>query len=118
MAAHKCLEISEIDGVTLVRMLDHQLVEGLRMEDFGQELFQLVESGRGNKLLLDFSSVEFFSGAGLTKIIALLTRVRAREGIMKLCCIRPAIHEVFVTTALDRIFSIEGSQAEALAAFA
>jgi anti-sigma B factor antagonist len=43
--------------------------------------------------------------------------VTAKNGMMKLCCICPNIHEVFAVTKLDGLFDVEEDEAAALAAF-
>jgi anti-sigma B factor antagonist len=117
MCVHQHLAVSDSQGVTLVRLLDCQLVEGLGLENLGQELFRLIESEYRSKLVLDFSLVDFLASAALGKLIALHKKVTAENGIMKLCCICPDIHEVFAITKLDHLFDIKENEAAALAAF-
>lgn len=116
MRVHQHLEVSDCQGVTLVHFLDHQLIDGIEIENLGQELFQIIESEDRNKLVLDFSSVEFLASAALEKLIDLGKKVAAKNGMLKLCGICPDIHEVFAVTRLDRQFDIEANAAEAVAA--
>lgn len=117
MLVHQHLEVSDSQGVTLVRILDRQLVEGMDIQRLGQELFRVVEAGGGKHLVLDFSLVVFLASAALGKLIALHRKVVAHNGRMKLCCICPEVLEVFAVTKLDGLFGIEDTEASAIAAF-
>jgi anti-sigma B factor antagonist len=118
MRVHQHLEASDSQGVTLVRLLDRELIDGIGIENLGQELLGLIESEDRSKLVLDFSLVDFLGSAALGKLIALHRKVAAKNGMMRLCCICPDIHDVFTTTKLDRVFGIEDNAADAVAAFA
>ena len=117
MPAPQCLEIDEIHGVTIVRLLDDRLVEGNEIEDLGQELYQLIEADGRRKVVVNFSSVEFISSAGLGKLVVLQKKVNAHGGTLRFCCIRPEVYGVFAVTKLDRLFDIRKTEADALAAF-
>jgi anti-anti-sigma factor len=117
MADYRRLDVSEVGEVSVVRFRDHKIIEDINIQELGQELFQLVEADRREKLLLDFSSVDFLSSAALGKLITLDKKVKAHGGLLKLSSIRPEIYEVFVITKLNRLFDIKDDEADALAAF-
>ena len=117
MVAYRHLEINPVGDVTVVRFRDHKIVEDINIQQLGQELFQLVEVDNHDKLLLNFSSVDFLSSAALGKLITLDKKMKAHGGTLKLSNIRPEIYEVFSITKLDRLFDIREDEADALAAF-
>jgi anti-sigma B factor antagonist len=117
MSIHQHLEVSDSQGVTLIRFLDRQRVDGLHLIVLWQDLFLMIETEGWKKLVLDFSLVDFLSSAVLGKLIALRKKMTARDGMLKLCCLCPAALEVFAVTKLDGLFGIEKTEAEALAAF-
>jgi anti-sigma B factor antagonist len=117
MSATQCLEINKIHGITIAHLLDDRLVEGNEIEDLAQELYGLIESDGRTKLILNLSSVEFISSAGLGKLVVLQKKMNARGGTLRFCCIRPEVYEVFAVTQLVRLFDIRESEADALAAF-
>jgi anti-sigma B factor antagonist len=117
MAAYRRLDVSEVGDVTVVRFHDHKIVEDINIQQLGQEMFQLVEVDNHNKLLLNFSSVDFLSSAALGKLITLDKKMKAHGGVLKLSNIRPEIYEVFAITKLNRLFDIKDDEADALAAF-
>jgi anti-anti-sigma factor len=117
MSAYRRLDVNEVGEVTVVRFHDHKIVEDINIQELGQELFQLVEKDRRDKLLLNFSAVEFLSSAALGKLITLDKKVKAHGGKLKLSNIRTEIYEVFAITKLNRLFDIKEDEADALAAF-
>lgn len=117
MTAYRRLDVSEVGDVTVVRFRDHKIVEDINIQQLGQEMFHLVEVDNRDKLLLNFSSVDFLSSAALGKLITLDKKMKAHGGTLKLSNIRPEIYEVFAITKLNRLFDIRNDEADALAAF-
>jgi anti-sigma B factor antagonist len=117
MAEYRRVEIREVGDVTVVRFRDHKIIEDISIQELGQELFQLVEKDQRKKLLLNFSGVDFLSSAALGKLITLDKKMKAAQGVLKFCAIRPEIYEVFAITKLNRLFDIKDEEAGALAAF-
>lgn len=118
MAVHRRLEVSEVGDVTIVKFVDRKILDEASIQELGQELFALVEDDKCEKLLLDFSGVEFLSSAALGNLIKLDKKVKLHDGKLKLCNIRPEIYEVFVITKLNKLFQIENDESAALASFA
>lgn len=117
MSAYQRLEVKEVGDVSVVYFRDQKIIEDLRIQELGLELFQLVEADKRKKLLLNFTSVDFLSSAALGKLITLDRKVKTNTGVMKLCNIRPEIYEVFAITRLNRLFDIKRDEADGLAAF-
>ena len=117
MAGYRHLEVNEVGDVTVVRFRDRKILEDINIQELGQELFRLVEVENREKLLLNFTSVEFLSSAALGKLITLDKKVKGHGGTLKLSNIRAEIYEVFAITKLNRLFDIKDDEADALAAF-
>jgi len=117
MAEFRHLDVHEVGDVTVVRFRDHKILEDINVQELGQELFQLIELDRRQKLLLSFFGVEFLTSAALGKLITLDKKVKTHGGRMKLCNIRPEIYEVFEITKLTRLFDIKDEESDALTAF-
>ena len=117
MAKYRHLEVSEVGDATVVRFVDRKILDEANIQGLGQELFNLVEQEKREKVLLNFSAVEFLSSAALGKLITLERKVKDHGGKLKLCNIRPEIYEVFALTKLNKLFDIKEDEADALAAF-
>lgn len=111
------IEVSENGDVTVVNFVDRKILDEANIHELGQELFALVEKDNRQKLLLNFSAVEFLSSAALGKLIHLDKKMKTNNGTLKFSNIRPEIFEVFVITKLNRIFDIQDDEVDALAAF-
>ena len=117
MAPYRRIDLEEVGDVAIAHFRDQKIIEDLGIQELGQELFQLVEVENHKKLVLNFSTVDFLSSAALGKLITLDKKMKAADGMLKLCNIRPEIYEVFAITRLNRLFDIKDEEADALAAF-
>jgi anti-sigma B factor antagonist len=89
MVAYKRLDVNEVGDVTVVRFRDRKIVEDINIQQLGQEMFRLIEVENRDKLLLNFSSVDFLSSAALGKLIALRKKLMAKHGMLKLSAFAP-----------------------------
>jgi anti-sigma B factor antagonist len=111
------LDVSEVGDVTVVRLRDQRITEDRKIDQWAQELYDLVEGDDRKKLLVSLCSVDFLSSAALGKLITLDKKATARGGVLKLSNICPHLSQLFSVTRLDRLFDIEKDEAHALAAF-
>lgn len=117
MAENQRIGISEIGEVTVAQFVDRKILDASLIQNLGEELFALVDSDQCERLLLNFSNVEFLSSAALNKLIMLDKKVKAKGGQIKFSDLRPEIREVFVITRLTQLFDIQDTQTDALASF-
>jgi anti-sigma B factor antagonist len=114
---HRRLDIEEVGDVTVARFIDKKILDETNIQIIGNQLFGLVDEDRREKIVLDFSSVEYLSSAALGKLITLDKKVKAARGKLRLCSIRPDIYEVFAITKLNKLFDIYENQEKALEGF-
>lgn len=112
------LNISDVDGVTLVELTDRKILDEVNISQIGEQLNVLVADADAPKLVLDFSRVSHMSSSALGMLITLQKRVREKNGQLRLCGIQPNIREVFVITRLNEIFEICDTREDALASLA
>lgn len=117
MSTGRRLETETKGDVTVVKFVDRKILDDASINQLANELYKLLEEEHKNRLLLNFSNVEFLSSAALGKLITLDRKVKQHEGLLKLSNIRPEIYDVFVITRLNRLFDIHQEEAGALAAF-
>lgn len=117
MTEYQKLQIDNAGEVTVVHLRQRRIADLTEIEQFGRELYQLVEKENRTKMVLDFSAVEFLSSAAFGKLIVLNGKVKARDGALKLCNIRPQVLEIFHVCKLDSIFDIRQDEADALPTF-
>jgi anti-sigma B factor antagonist len=117
MSQYRRIDVSKTGDVTLVRFQDKKILDESMIEEFGTELFGLIDLDNRKAILLNFEGVEFLGSAALGKLITLDRKVKGRQGRLKLSNICPEILEVFEVTKLNRVFDIRSSEEDALAAF-
>ena len=111
------IEISHSGDITVVELLDSEILEEMTINDIAESLFSAVLEDPGLKLLLSFSKVRHFSSSALGMLIRLNKRVEETGGVLKLCQIQPTLYEIFVITKLNKLFEIYTDFDEAIASF-
>ena len=117
MVKYECLDVKNINDVTVARLCDSRIIENQRIKVLGRELSRLVEIEQCKKVLLDFSTVDFLGSAALSSLLILANTAKKHECTVKFCSVRPEIQQVFMLTKLDELFGIEKDEAEGLASF-
>jgi anti-anti-sigma factor len=115
MATPRRIKINQSGEVTVVTFNDSKIIDEVEIQEFGQELYDLVEREDRKKIVLNFANVEFLSSAALGKLIGFDKRVKQNGAELVLSNIRPEIYEVFAITKLTKLFTIKDDEADALA---
>lgn len=70
----------------------------------------------GNKVIIDFSMLDYISSAGLRVILMAAKKLKTSSGLLHLCGMKPHIKEVFDISGFSSMLSIKENRAEALKA--
>lgn len=113
------LAVTRSDDATvqIVEFTNSRILDEANIQQIGDTLVSLAEGTDHPKLLLDFANVDHLSSAALGMLINCNKRVKDRNGMLRLCNIRPQIQDVFTITRLDKIFRILPTRPDALASF-
>lgn len=111
------IDIEEISGVTVARLLEKKILDEANIEALGQELFALVDKDGRTKIVLDFTHVEYLSSAALGKLITMHKKATAAKGKLALCSIQKDILDVFKITQLNKVLTLCKDLDEALTKF-
>jgi len=118
MPASKSRIVVKRDGeVVQVDFLDKNILEETNIQQIGDEITALIETGNAPKLLLCFENVEHLSSAALGTLIIVNQKVKGKGGQLRLSNIDPQIYEVFVITKLNKLFQIHDTVEAARATF-
>ena len=63
MATQRRIKVNEQNKVTIVTFNDSKIIDEAEIQEFGQELYDLVEREGRKKIILNFGNVEFLSSA-------------------------------------------------------
>ena len=80
------------------------------------KLVDLVEVGEASSVVVDLTPVAFMDSTGLIVLLAAHKRARANGGRVLLVCPGGPVLRVLRLTGMDKVLSIHGSLAEAVAA--
>jgi len=111
------VQVTDHDGVKLVRILTSAILREGEVESLGQCLLSLAEVP-GQRVVLSFLGVQHLTSLVLGKLIHVHKRLAESGGELRLADIDPHIFEVFAITHLDRLFRIFEREDEAIASFA
>ena len=103
--------MSEIDCLYLNGYLDAHTAPELETA-----ISDLVDTGH-NKILVNFSNLDYISSAGLGVFMAFIENVRETGGDIKLTEMKPKVFSVFDLLGFPLLFDIENSQETAINKF-
>jgi anti-sigma B factor antagonist len=118
MASPSRIEVREVEGVKVVRFLDRQLFDERTVREIAEQISAaLPNDGTPIRLVLDFADVALISSSLLSKLILLQRRVDSTRGKLRLCEMSGTLQQVFRTSNLDRLFTIDRDVRAALSSF-
>jgi anti-sigma B factor antagonist len=112
------ISVRKTDNLIRIDFIDRNILDEQNIHQIGEEILKIVESESRPRVVIVFKNVEHMSSAAFGTLMKVNERVKAREGQLRLCHITPRIHEAFVMTRLNRIFSIHDTFETAAASFA
>jgi len=81
-----------------------------------EDLTKVIDDDGEIHLILNLENVEYMSSSGFRACIAILRKLKQREGSLKLCAIRPSVKRIFDVIELTSLFDIYETEQDALAA--
>lgn len=76
----------------------------------------IIQNG-GAKFVLDLTSLEYVSSAGLRCVLAIAKKLKASGGALALCGLSGLVQEVFSVSGFDSFFPVYETAEEAVANF-
>lgn len=87
------------------------------IQQVGEDLLKAVDAWNKPKIVINFTKVTHLSSSFISKLVVAMRSVKEVKGTIKLCCMRPAIQEIFKITKLDKVFEIHPTQERAIKSF-
>ncbi len=91
-------------------------MDALTVKDFETAAAE-VAARAPERLVVDFSGLEYISSAGLRRILTLAKECQAARRPLGFCALSPAVGEVFRISGLTSVLRIFPDRASALAGF-
>ena len=111
-------EITQTDGVSIVRFREGAVLDTLTIQRIGRELYALAEAPQARHVLLDFRQIRFLSSQALGVLLTLRRKVDTKGAQVALAGLRAELRRVFELTKLDKLFLFFASNEQALDHFA
>lgn len=108
------IQVSGHDQVTLIQV--HGRIDSMTANQLGEALTREIDGGNIH-VVLDLSSVDYMSSAGLREIVTALKKAKRAAGDVRLAQPSDRVREVLEMAGLDTIFRIFSSQSDALGSF-
>ncbi len=105
---------TEVEGVTIAEFEGN--LDTNTAPDAEERLGELLEKGV-TKILVDFTTLNYISSAGLRVLLVTTKRLGGTGGSMRLCGLNETVDEVFEISGFSTIFSVFGTRDEALDGF-
>ena len=105
---------TEVEGITIAAFEGN--LDTNTAPDAEELLGELLEKGV-TKILVDFTTLDYISSAGLRVLLVTTKRLGGTGGSMRLCGLNETVDEVFEISGFSTIFSVFGTRDEALEGF-
>jgi anti-sigma B factor antagonist len=112
----KYLRLEQADDAVVVGVAVDLLTEDVNLEQFGHELFALVEQFGCRRLVVNLGEVRMVTSAGLGKLITLHRKMHRHRGSVFFCHLQEAVEDVLKTSRLITYLQVAPDVAAALAA--
>lgn len=105
------IDVRKESDVTIVKPIGRMDFNSLM--EFSALMNKTIQSG-AQKLLLDFSELEYMSSSGIRTIVDCQKQIQAQKGTMAFCMLNEQIKELFQVVQLDKFFKIYRTEFDAL----
>jgi anti-anti-sigma factor len=95
--------IAEIDG----------RIDTTNYNEFETQIMDIIGSGEKN-IVLNCEKLNYISSSGLRVFLITQKKLMGLQGKLHLCCMQPAIKEIFDMSGFSSIFKIFNAEEEAL----
>lgn len=102
------------DDVVLVKFGVSHINDEENIDELGHELFALVEQCGFRKVVLNMSSVEYFTSSVVGKLITLHRKLHRSDGLLCLCALTNGVHDVLSASRLLTYFVFSDTEAAAI----
>jgi anti-anti-sigma factor len=108
------INVSDQNDIVLVEVSGR--VDSMTANQFGEALTTQLDADNA-RIVLDLSSVDYMSSAGLREIVSALKKARKAQGDVRLANPSSRVREVLEMAGLDTIFRIFPTQEAAINSF-
>lgn len=106
---------SEVKGEIMVLKLAGRL-DAVSSPQAEREVFDLINEGH-YKLLVDFSTVDYLSSAGMRMLLSVTKKLRTLSGKLVICSVNRNVMDVLKMSGFDHVLELFDTEDEGLRQF-
>ena len=111
------VEIKDEGSIAVVSFNAASLCDIAGIEKISRQIRQFVADRRPERMVIDFTSVKFFTSQALGLLLDVWRKLQANGGQVVISGINPQLHRVFKITNLDKIFQFFPDSQSAIKSF-
>jgi len=100
------ISVEYAENAIIITLADEKILEETDIRALQESIMSVIEQAKRINLILDFRNVRFLSSAVLGLLVRISKRIYEHDSQLRLCNIKPRIHEIFKITRLTKIFDI------------
>jgi anti-sigma B factor antagonist len=112
------VEREDIGDVTVVRINVRMLMDDEKTEEVFGRIYPIIDDEGRRKLILNFSAIEYFASAAISKLVTLYRKVLSAGGKLALCNVASTVASILQMTHLSDVIIPYSDEREALRALA
>ena len=118
MSNYQQFDFENVGDVTLIRLLNEELISAESSVELEEELLEFIDSESPSNTVVTFEQVHSLSSRVINSLLQVRTVLKQHEGQVKLCALRPHILRVFRILNLDgTVFEIYDDTTDAVNSF-
>lgn len=111
------IDVKQVADIYIAICRDMKLNDDLVIQEWGDQLLEMLDNQRCRKLLVNFERVLFMSSSALRALITLNKKAKEVGATLYLCGIDDNIMEAFRITRLDNVFQIKKNEDDGIRSF-
>jgi anti-anti-sigma factor len=110
---YEAMEVSQENGVTMVRLTSPAYLEQWLIQAVGDELYKLAETANA-RVVVDLAAVRQVSSLMIAKLMEFQRRLRLAGGRLAVCSPQQEVQDLFQITHINHILSIYPDREQAV----
>ena len=111
------LSVKIVDDVSVVQVLTPKLSDSLTVSEFQDELLEMIDADRPQRVVISFNGVQHCSTAVINGLLRAKKRLVTEGGSLRLCAMTEVIRDAYRMLHLDgTVFDIDDTLEDALKA--
>ncbi|MCZ6834591.1 MAG: STAS domain-containing protein [Planctomycetota bacterium] len=91
-------------GVIIIDLLDDHVIDHCQIYQIGNDIYRIMVASNQSNLIINFKIVDHLSSTFLSVLVALMSKMRKRGGVIRIAGLSKGLQHLFKMTKLDHQF--------------